>query len=80
VEDRILRCDGHGLNDEFRARVMVAELVREQSEHVQRIRVVRLYRENLPVCGFRLRRTSRLVVLDRKLKGLLDGHGGRLVQ
>ena len=54
---------------------MLAHLVRDEPQQVQRVGMPRLHRQDLPVDRPRLRQSPGLVVLDRNFKCLLDGHG-----
>ena len=52
------------------------DLMGDQSEEVQRIRMPGLDREDLAVKPLRLVDSSCLLVLDGQIKGLLEGHFG----
>ena len=71
---RILRPKRGGLSEELGRRLVVAGLMGQHSEHLERVGVARLNREHLPIKGFRFRQTIGPVVEERILKRLLDRH------
>ena len=54
--------------------LMVPGLAGDDSQQVQRIEMIRLDVENLPVNDLRFRQPARLVVLDRDAESLRDAH------
>ena len=62
------------LADEIHGNLIFSELMRDDSQQMQRAAMARPHRENLPVYGLGLSQSSRLVVLDRIIKGLQDVH------
>ena len=64
----------HGLPDEIHRHVFLPDLMRDDSEQVQRIGMPRLHREDLPVDRLRLRQPPGLVMLERDLKSFGDRH------
>jgi hypothetical protein len=55
--------------NELRGRVMLADLMRDDAEQMEGVRVVRLGLKNLPVERFRLRQAAGLVMLKGKIEG-----------
>ena len=68
------RRKGDGLPHQFHSGIATPRLMRDDPKIVQHIRVARLHRENLPVNRLRLRQPPGLVVLERKLEYLINGH------
>src|SRR5258708_7123792 len=64
-----------GLTNQIHGNGTAAHLMRDDSKQMQHIGVARLQCQNLPVDLLRRRQSPRLMVLDRKFKCLLDGHG-----
>ena len=54
------------------AAVMAADLAGEYAQHVQRIRLIRLSRQDLPIDRLGFLETTGLVMLNRQSKRLLD--------
>ena len=61
--------------DKLHGDIIASDLVRDDSQQVQRIGVARLDRKNLSVDRVRLRQSPGLVMLNREFKRLRDGHG-----
>ena len=55
----------YGLTDQFDGQVMPSGLMRNDTEQVQSVRVVRLGRQHAPVTSLGLGQAARLVVLER---------------
>ena len=75
MTNRTVRKQRDGLPDQLHRDVAPARLLCDDSQQVQRIGMVRLLIENHPVNGLGLRESSGLVVLERKINGLLDCEG-----
>jgi hypothetical protein len=54
--------------------VIAAGLMGDDAEQVQRVGMLRLHGEDLPVERLRVRKPAGLVVLERELKGFWNGH------
>ena len=74
-----LRPLGNGAANQIHRQCRLAGLQREDTEQMQRIGVIGLVRQDLPVKGLRLAQLARLMILDREVEGLLDRHSGLLV-
>ena len=64
----------HGLPDEVHRQVFLPDLMRDDSEQVQRIGMPRIHGEDLPVDRLRLTQPPGLVMLERDLKSFGDRH------
>ena len=67
------KCDG--LSDQFHGNFISAQLMCNDSQQMKGIGVAWFRGQDPPVEGLCLGQARRLVVLDGKFKGLLDGHG-----
>lgn len=71
---RVVGVQSDGLADHRHRNVVPAYLMRDESQQVERIRVLRLHREDLPVNRLSIPQPPGPMMLERKFKRLLDGH------
>ena len=76
MQRRIRWRQGCGLAYHLHGDLTSANLIRENSQQMQRISVVGFLGEDLPVDRLRLRQPPGLVVLEGKGKSFRNGHAG----
>jgi len=72
----VVWAEPNGLPNPLHCEVMTSDLVSNDAEEVQRVGVVWVRCQDLPVERFRFGQLSRTMILNRDLKRLWDRHGG----
>jgi hypothetical protein len=71
---RIVRRGGDGPANQVRRHIQPASLGGDQSRQMQRVGMIGLSGQDLPIDGLRLLKSPRLVMPKGDLHGLIDGH------
>ena len=69
-----LRIDDDRTSGQFLCKVQLANDGGNPRQKIERLRMIRLLGQNLPIDMLRLRRPPGFVVRQRDLHGLIDGH------